>query len=128
MHQQEGTSPTASRLRRMLAEQRAPEGFGDSVMALVQAEGLNPEAPEPQATGAPSSAARIRWTLAWGACALALLLAGGRYTPTGDEGRLAQLAPAGAEYELAEVLQLTASKWLEAQDAAFPPRMDQHDD
>lgn len=128
MPRQEGTSPTAARLRRLLAQQRAPEGFTDSVMALVQAEGLSCAPPEPQAAGARGRTARIRWAHAWGVCAVALLLAAVRYTPSADEGRLAQLAPPDAERELAEVLQLAASKWLEAQDAAFPQRMDRHED
>ena len=127
MRHQHDTRPVEAQLRRTLVREPAPPGLSSRVMAVVRHEGRQrPEARSPWLWPQRPSQ-RLVWAMGACTCALALFLAvSERSVP--DRLNPAQIATAGAERDLAEVLQLAGSKWNQAREAAFPPGLDSDDD
>ena len=127
MRHRRDTSQAEARLRRALVREAVPDGFSARVMAAVRSEGrLAPAAKKPR-WSLPRPSQRLVWAMGGCTCALALFFVASERAVQ-DSLDPAQVATHGSERDLAEVLQLAGSKWIKAQEAAFPPGLDSDDD
>lgn len=127
MRQRHDSHPLGLELSRALTRRGAPADLTDRVMARVRN--------EPVASGAAPRPSRafnrlpFRWswalTTSCGVAGVVLTLSAWFWHENREAERLAFRS---AERELAEVLQLTGSKWNRAQAAAFAPQQGSNDD
>lgn len=127
MRHQHDSRQIEAQLRRTLVRERVPDGFSSRVMAAIRHEGQRTPAKRKLRWAFLTHSPRMMWAMGGCTCALALFFVVSERAVQ-DTLDPAQIAMDGPERDLAEVLRLAGSKWIQAHEAAFPPGLDSEND